>query len=48
MVDPLSEVVALLQPGAAHSKAVTGAGRWSVRQLFAGHHSSFFCAVLDG
>jgi AraC-like DNA-binding protein len=46
MVDPLSEVVSLLQPGAAFSKVVTGAGRWRVRQPFAGH--PFFCAVLDG
>lgn len=46
MVDPLSEVVALLQPGAAYSKVVTGAGRWRVRQPFAGH--PFFCAALEG
>jgi AraC-like DNA-binding protein len=46
MVDPFSEVVSLLQPGAAFSKVVTGAGRWRVRQPFAGH--PFFCAVLDG
>ena len=46
MVDPLSEVVSLLQPGAAFSKVVTGAGRWRARQPFAGH--PFFCAVLEG
>ncbi|QNK73341.1 AraC family transcriptional regulator [Variovorax sp. PAMC28562] len=46
MVDPLSEVVGMLQPGAAFSKVVTGAGRWSARQPFAGH--PFFCAVLEG
>jgi AraC-like DNA-binding protein len=46
MTDPLAEVVSLLQPGAAHSKLVTGAGAWSVRQPFAGH--PFFCAVLEG
>ena len=46
MPDPLSEVVSLLQPGAAFSKLVTGAGSWRVRQPFAGH--PFFCAVLEG
>ncbi|OON41392.1 AraC family transcriptional regulator [Izhakiella australiensis] len=45
-MDPLSQVVALLQPGAAYSKLVTGSGRWQVRQPHAGH--AFFCAVLEG
>lgn len=46
MADPLSEVVSLLQPGAAFSKVVTGAGPWVVRQPFAGH--PFFTAALEG
>ncbi len=45
-MDPLSEVVNLLHPGAAFSKLVTGAGRFQVRQPLKGH--AFFCAVLEG
>lgn len=45
-MDPLSEVVTLLQPGAAYSKLVTGAGRWLMRQPVKGY--AFFCAVLEG
>lgn len=46
MVDPLAEVVTLLQPGAPFSKLVSGAGRWSVRRSEAGR--PFYCAVLEG
>jgi len=46
MVDPLAEVVTLLQPGAASSKIVSGAGRWSVRRSEYGQ--PFFCVILDG
>ena len=46
MIDPLTEVVTLLQPGASHSKLVSGAGQWSVRRAEAGR--PFYCAVLDG
>jgi AraC-like DNA-binding protein len=46
MIDPLSEIVSLLQPGTGYSKIVTGAGAWTVRQPFAGH--PFFCAALEG
>ncbi len=46
MVDPLSEVIALLQPGTVLSKGISGAGRWAVRYSKFGHPS--FCAVLDG
>lgn len=45
-MDPLAQVVTLLQPGGAHTKLVTGAGQWTVRQPAGGH--AFFCAVLDG
>ena len=31
MHDPLSEVIALLQPRAVFSKRISGAGRWGVR-----------------
>lgn len=46
MVDPLAEVVMLLQPGAPSSKLVSGAGRWSVRRAEAGR--PFYCVVLEG
>jgi AraC-like DNA-binding protein len=46
MVDPLSEVIALLQPRAVFSKGITGAGRWAVRYADFGQPS--FCAVLEG
>ncbi|RYZ44069.1 MAG: AraC family transcriptional regulator [Myxococcaceae bacterium] len=46
MVDPLSEVIALLQPRAVFSKGISGAGRWGVRYSDFGQPS--FCAVLEG
>src|SRR5882672_7210777 len=46
MGDPLSEVIALLQPRTVFSKRISGAGRWGVRYSEFGHPS--FCAVLDG
>ena len=46
MNDPLSEVIALLQPRAVFSKRISGAGRWGVRYSDFGHPS--FCAVLEG
>ncbi|QSQ19164.1 AraC family transcriptional regulator [Pyxidicoccus parkwayensis] len=46
MIDPLAEVVTLLQPGAPFSKRVSGAGRWRVRRAEAGR--PFYCAVLEG
>ena len=46
MVDPLAEVVALLQPGAQFSKVVTGAGPWRVRRSEAGQ--PFYCVILEG
>lgn len=46
MVDPLAEVVTLLQPGARFSKHVVGAGAWRVRRSDAGQ--PFYCAVLEG
>ena len=46
MIDPLAEVVALLQPGAQFSKVVSGAGPWRVRRLEAGQ--PFYCVILDG
>jgi AraC-like DNA-binding protein len=46
MVDPLAEVVTLLQPGAPSSKIVSGAGRWGVRRSEYGQ--PFFCVILDG
>lgn len=46
MTDPLSEVIALLQPRAVFSKGISGAGRWGVRYSEFGQPS--FCAVLEG
>lgn len=46
MNDPLSEVIALLQPRTVFSKGISGAGRWAVRYSAFGQPS--FCAVLEG
>jgi AraC-like DNA-binding protein len=46
MSDPLSEVIALLQPRTVFSKGISGAGRWAVRYSAFGQPS--FCAVLEG
>lgn len=46
MVDPLAEVVTMLQPETPLSKIVSGTGRWSVRRSEYGR--PFFCVILDG
>lgn len=46
MVDPLAEVVTLLQPQARYSKVVGGAGSWRIRRAESGQ--PFYCVVLDG
>jgi AraC-like DNA-binding protein len=46
MVDPLAEVVALLQPSARHSKLVVGAGPWRIVRSDAGQ--PFYCVILEG
>lgn len=46
MNDPLSEVIALLQPRAVFSRRISGAGRWGIRYAAFGQPS--FCAVLEG
>ena len=46
MSDPLSQVIALLQPRTVFSKGISGAGRWAVRYSAFGEPS--FCAVLEG
>ena len=46
MVDPLSDVIALLRPRTVFSKIISGAGRWGVRYADFGQPS--FCTVLDG
>jgi AraC-like DNA-binding protein len=46
MVDPLAEVVTLLQPQPAFSKVVCAAGPWRVRRS---HDARpFYCVVLEG
>ena len=46
MIDPLTEVVTLLQPAATLSKVVGGAGRWRLRRTDNGR--PFYCVVLEG
>jgi AraC-like DNA-binding protein len=46
MIDPLTDVVTLLQPGALFSKLASGAGRWHVRRSEAGR--PFYGIVLEG
>ncbi|HEY0065633.1 MAG TPA: AraC family transcriptional regulator [Telluria sp.] len=46
MTDPLSEVIALLQPHSVLSKCISGAGRWGVR--YAQFAQPSFAAVLEG
>ena len=46
MLDPLTEVVTLLQPAATLSKVVGGAGQWRLRRTDAGQ--PFYCVVLHG
>lgn len=46
MVDPLSEVINLLQPRAVFSKIISGAGAWAVR--YAAFEQPSFSAVLEG
>ncbi|MES2529564.1 MAG: AraC family transcriptional regulator [Pseudomonadota bacterium] len=46
MVDPLAEVVSLLQPGAPFSKVVVASAPWAVRRTALGR--PFYFVVLDG
>lgn len=46
MIDPLAEIVALLQPAATFSKVVSAAGPWCVRRSEAGR--PFYCVILEG
>ncbi|VWD19470.1 AraC family transcriptional regulator [Burkholderia contaminans] len=46
MIDPLAEVVTLLQPSTRYSKLVHGASPWRISRTVAGE--PFYCAVLDG
>ncbi|TWB08865.1 AraC-like DNA-binding protein [Rhizobium sp. ERR 1071] len=46
MIDPLAEVVALLNPSARHAKRVVGAGSWHIRRSDTGQ--PFYCVVLEG
>lgn len=45
-MDPLTEVIGLLQPRTVFSKGISGAGAWAVRYSDFGFPS--FCAVLEG
>jgi len=44
--DPLSEIIALLEPRTVFSKRISGAGRWGVR--YAAFDQPSFAAVLEG
>lgn len=46
MIDPLAEVVTLLEPSARFSKVVSAAGRWRVHRSDVGQ--PFYCVILDG
>ena len=46
MVDPLSQIIALLRPRTVFTKGISGAGRWAVRYTDFGHPS--FCTVIEG
>lgn len=46
MIDPLAQVVMLLQPSVRFSKFVECAGHWRIHRLGTGE--PFFCAVLEG
>jgi len=45
-VDPLAEVISLLEPRTVFSKRISGAGAWAVRYSEFGHPS--FCVLLEG
>jgi AraC-like DNA-binding protein len=47
LVDPLAQIVTLLQPSARFSKLVSGAGRWRVRRTEE-DGQPFYCVILDG
>ncbi|MEP7184864.1 MAG: AraC family transcriptional regulator [Rhodanobacter sp.] len=46
MIDPLAEVVSLLQPAARFSKVVVGASPWQSRRSDAGQ--PFYCVIIEG
>lgn len=46
MIDPLAEVVTLLQPGARFSKLVLGASPWRISRSDVGQ--PFYCVILEG
>jgi|GEM_PF-3334290 len=46
MIDPLAEVVTLLQPGARFSKLVLGASPWRVSRSDAGQ--PLYCVIIEG
>ncbi|MCK4207544.1 helix-turn-helix transcriptional regulator [Brucella pituitosa] len=45
-IDPLAEIVTLLQPAARFSKLVECAGSWRIRREATGE--PFYCAILEG
>jgi hypothetical protein len=45
-VDPLADIVTLLEPRARFSTLVEGAGSWRIHREMTGE--LFYCAVLEG
>lgn len=46
MLDPLSDLIALLRPRTVFAKGISGAGAWAVRYAKFGHPG--FCTVIEG
>lgn len=46
MLDPLSQIIALLRPRTIFTKAISGAGRWGGRYSAFGRPS--FCTIIEG
>jgi AraC-like DNA-binding protein len=46
MLDPLSQVIALLRPQGVSSKLISAAGRWGVR--YGDYGAPSFCTVIEG
>ena len=45
-MDPLSDIIALLQPSTAISKPIKGRGRWGVR--YAAYDAPGFTIIVEG
>ncbi|MFP8965203.1 AraC family transcriptional regulator [Pokkaliibacter sp. CJK22405] len=48
MIDPLAEVVGLLEPAARHTKRVLSAGQWRIHCDYAAGGTPFYAVMLEG